>query len=136
MNDHSFTVPAPDPAPSSPATTDPRDKNDNSLGILCHLLAFATFVIPFAGSIIGPLVLWLIKRGESPYLDEVGKEVLNFNISWFIYSLVAGLSIFVLIGIVLLPVVWLVWFILVIVAAIQASGGKFHRYPLTIRFIK
>jgi uncharacterized Tic20 family protein len=135
MSDNPFPVPPPIQNPPSSGTMVPRDKNDNSLGILCHLLAFATFIVPFAGSILGPLVLWLVKRGDSPYIDEVGKEVLNFNISWFIYSLLAGLSLIVLIGLVLLPLIWLTWLILVIVGAIKASEGKIFRYPLTIRLI-
>ncbi len=135
MTDNPFTVPPQIPNPPSSGPPVPRDKNDNSLGILCHLLAFATFIVPFAGSIIGPLVLWLVKRGDSPYIDEIGKEVLNFNISWFIYSAIAGISMIVLIGFVLLPLIWLAWLILVIVGAIKASEGKFFRYPLTIRFI-
>jgi uncharacterized protein len=88
------------------------------------------------GNILGPLILWLIKRGESSYLDAVGKEVLNFNISWTIYAAVAFLSIFVLIGVLLLPAIGITWLILAIIGAIKASDGKMHRYPLTIRLIK
>ena len=91
--------------------------------------------IPF-GSIIGPLILWLVKRADSPYLDEVGKEVVNFNISWAIYTVLAALSIFALIGFILLPLVALAWLILVIIASVRTSEGKFYRYPLTIRLIK
>lgn len=110
-------------------------KNENTLGILCHLLAFAGLAFPF-GNVLGPLVLWLVKRGESPYLDAVGKEVVNFNISWSIYAVIAAFSIFALIGVLLLPLVGLAWLIFVIMAAIKASEGKLDRYPLTIRLIK
>jgi uncharacterized protein len=60
----------------------------------------------------------------------------NFNISWAIYAAVAALSLFVLVGFLLLPLVALAWLILVVLGAINASNGNFHRYPLTIRLIK
>lgn len=113
----------------------PANKDDNTLGLVCHLLSFVGFAIPF-GNILGPLVLWLVKRGDSPYLDSVGKEVVNFNISWSIYMAVAAFSIIALVGFLLLPLVALAWLILVIIGAINSSNGKFHRYPLTIRLIK
>jgi hypothetical protein len=129
MNENPFTELPPNGDPS------PQDKNDNTLGILCHLLGLAGFAVPF-GNILGPLVLWLVKRADSPYLDAAGKEAVNFNISWAIYAAVAAVSIFALIGFLLFPLVCLVWVILVIVAAIKASDGKIYRYPLTIRLIK
>lgn len=134
MNDNPFTSPQSTPSTDG-ADQSPRNKDENTLGILCHLLAFAGFVVPF-GSILGPLVLWLIKRADSPYIDVVGKEVLNFNISWTIYMIIAALSIFALIGVLLLPLAGLLWLIFVIMAAIKASEGKIYRYPLTIRLIK
>ncbi len=131
MSENPFVVPTVESGSTSSAPKDPSDKN---LGILCHVLAFSTFVVPF-GNILGPLVLWLIKRAESPYLDAVGKEVINFNISWLIYGALAALSIFVLIGFLLAPLVLLVWIILVVIGSISASEGKIYRYPLTIRLI-
>lgn len=118
-----------------PAAPSPANKDENTLGIVCHLLAFAGLAVPF-GSILGPLVLWLVKRADSPYLDAVGKEAVNFNISFAIYGIIAAFSIFALIGFVLFPLVCLAWLIFVIMAAIKASEGKVHRYPLTIRLIK
>ena len=135
MNENPFTSPQSQSAITPSGEPTPQNKDENSLGILCHLLALTTFIVPF-GNVLGPLVLWLIKRGSSPYLDEVGKEAVNFNISWLIYGVVAGLSLFVVIGLLLLPLVALVWLILVVVASIKASEGKIYRYPLTIRFIK
>jgi uncharacterized Tic20 family protein len=134
MNDNPFTSPESSPSPDG-AEPSPRDKNDNTLGILCHLLALAGFAVPF-GSILGPLILWLVKRADSPYLDAAGKEALNFNISWAIYAAVAALTFFVLIGFVLFPLVCIAWLVLVIIASIKASEGKIYRYPLTIRLIK
>ncbi len=122
----------PSPVPNDPT---PKSNDERTLGLVCHLLSFATFLIPYLGNIIGPLVLWLIKRGESPYIDAHGKEVLNFNISWSIYGLIAFASMLVLIGFVLLPVVCIAWVVLVIIGSIKASEGKLYRYPMTIRFI-
>jgi uncharacterized Tic20 family protein len=111
------------------------DSRDRTWVILCHLAALTLFVgIPF-GNIIGPLVIWLLKKHESAEVDAHGKESLNFQISMSIYTLLAGLSCFIIIGIVLLPVALLVNAVLIVIASIKASNGEPYRYPLTIRFI-
>lgn len=112
------------------------DKQARNWGMLCHLTALAAFLgIPF-GHLLGPLVVWLIKKNEYPFVDEQGKESLNFQISVTIYSLPLFILIFVLVGIPLLIALFVVDVILVIVAAVKASNGESYRYPLTIRFIK
>ena len=128
------TPPLPPPAPVPVSEVTPANKDQNTLGIVCHLLGFAGMAFPF-GNIIGPLVLWLIKRAESPYLDACGKEVLNFQISWSIYGLAAALLCFVFIGILILPALGIAWLVFVILGSIKASEGKLYRYPLTIRLI-
>ncbi len=110
-------------------------KDERTMAMLCHLLALSGYVIPF-GNIIGPLIIWLLKREQSWFIDDQGKESLNFQISLIIYSIIAGLSILVLIGIVLLPLILLAGLILVIVAAIKANEGVAYRYPFTIRLIR
>lgn len=100
---------------------------------MSHLSAFAMFLgIP---TLIGPLVAWLWKR-DIPYVDEQGKEALNFNISFLLYGIASALLIIVLVGLLLLPIVFVTWFVLVIVASVKASAGEDYRYPLTIRFIR
>ncbi len=112
------------------------DKQARNWGMLCHLTALAALLgIPF-GHLLGPLVVWLIKKNEYPFVDEQGKESLNFQISVTIYSLPLFILIFVLVGIPLLIALFVVDVILVIVAAVKASNGESYRYPLTIRFIK
>jgi hypothetical protein len=101
----------------------------------CHLAALAGLVIPL-GNVVGPLVVWLLKKDESPLIDEAGKEALNFQISMTIYAFVSVLMIFVLIGIPLLLVVGLLDLIFTIVGAAKSSSGVQYRYPLTIRFLK
>jgi len=101
--------------------------------LAAHLSALTMFIgLPL---VIGPLVVWLLKKNDDPYIDFHGKEAVNFNISFLIYMLVSGLLMLVIIGFVLLPIVGLVWLALVIVAAVKASDGEYYRYPLTIRFI-
>jgi uncharacterized Tic20 family protein len=100
---------------------------------LTQLSALVMFLgIP---AVIGPLVVWLIKRDDDPFIDYSGKEALNFNISFLIYGVVAAFLIILLIGLILLPIVFVVWLVLVIVAAVKTSNGEYYRYPLTIRFV-
>ena len=104
--------------------------------VLAHASALLGFVVPYAFHILGPLIIWLAKRGDSPEIDAHGKESLNFQISMLIYNFVAALLCLVLIGFLLLVVLHFLNLVLVIVASIQASEGKLYRYPLTIRLIK
>ena len=95
----------------------------------------AGFFIPGVGHILGPLIIWLAKRADSPEIDAHGKESLNFQISMLIYSLISGILCLILIGFLLLAILHLLNLVLVIVASIQASEGKLYRYPITIRLI-
>lgn len=104
--------------------------------MLCHASALVGFFVPWAGHILGPLIVWLAKRGDSPEIDAHGKESLNFQISMLIYSLIAGVLCLVLIGFVLLGILHILNLVLVIIASIQASEGKLYRYPISIRLIK
>lgn len=109
------------------------DSDSRAWATASHLSAFVQFAgIP---AFIGPLVVWLLKR-DDPHVDDQAKEVLNFNISYMIYGFVAAVSIILLIGLVALPVILVMWFVLVIVATIKAAAGETYRYPLTIRFIQ
>lgn len=111
------------------------DKDARTFGMLCHLLAFAGLVVPF-GNIIGPLVMWLLKREEYPFVDEQGKEALNFQISAFLYAIVCGLLTLILIGIPLLIALGIFWLVVVIIASVKANAGESYRYPLNLRLIK
>jgi uncharacterized Tic20 family protein len=104
--------------------------------VLCHATALAGFFVPWAGHILGPLIVWLAKRGDSPEIDENGKESLNFQISMLIYNVIAGVLCLVLIGFILLAILHILNLVLVIIASIQTSEGKSYRYPMTIRLIK
>ena len=104
--------------------------------VLCHATALAGFFVPWAGHILGPLIVWLAKRSDSPEIDEYGKESLNFQISMLIYNVIAGVLCLVLIGFIILAILHILNLVLVIIASIQTSEGKFYRYPITIRLIK
>lgn len=110
-------------------------QEERSLGLACHLLAFVGMVFPF-GNILEPLVIWLVKKDDSAFVDDQGKEALNFNITISIAGFVAFLLTFVVIGAVLLPIIGIFWLVMTVVAAVKANGGEHYRYPLTIRLIK
>src|ERR1051326_1327462 len=101
-----------------------------------HASALLGVLIHFPGHLLGPLILWLVKRDDAPELDAHGKEAVNFQISMLIYTVVAAIFCLILIGFFFLAVLWVLNAIFVIIAAIQASDGKFYRYPMTIRFIQ
>ena len=101
-----------------------------------HASALLGVFIHFPGHLLGPLIVWLVKRGDSPEIDAHGKEALNFQISMLIYNLVAAVFCLILIGFVFLAILWVLNAVFVIIASIQASDGKFYRYPMTIRFIQ
>ena len=111
-------------------------KDARNWGMLCHLAALAGYVAPVVGHIVGPLVVWLLKREEDPFIDDQGKEALNFQITMAIALVLSSLLILVLIGIVLAPLVLLFNLIMTIVGAVKSSGGERYRYPLCIRFVK
>ena len=112
----------------------PQIKNRN-WDVLCHLAALAGFIGIPLGNVIGPLVVWLIKKDEISSVNRHGREALNFQISMTIYTIIAAFSFFIAIGIILLPAILLTNLILLIIAAVKANKGEFYRYPLTIRFI-
>lgn len=111
------------------------EKDARTWGMACHLAGLAMFVPIGFGQIIGPLVVWLVKRDEHPFVDEQGKEALNFQISMTIYMLVAGIITCWLAGLGIVVVV-IVDIVFLIMAATKANNGESYRYPLTIRFIK
>ncbi len=108
---------------------------ERNWGMFCHLAALAGIFIPVAGNILGPLIIWLIKRDEFPFVNDQGKESLNFQISFLIYSAVAGVLTLLLIGFVLLATIGIFCLIMIILASVKANEGVPYRYPLCIRFI-
>src|ERR1700689_2058968 len=109
-------------------------KSSVNWGMMCHIAGLAMYVgIPF-GNILAPLIIWLVKKDRDPNVDAQGRESLNFNISFTIYGMIAGLLCYVLIGFVALPLVLITHLILIIQATLKANKGERVRYPLTLRF--
>ena len=117
--------------PSGPAFS---EKDQRLWAMLCHLSTLAGFLVPF-GNIIGPLVVWLVKKDEYPLVNDQGKEALNFQLSLVIYFIVSVILCFVLIGIPILLGLLIFNIIMTIIAAVKANEGTAYRYPLTIRFL-
>lgn len=116
--------------------SDAIDDQARTWGMVCHLSALAMFTcIPFA-NILGPLIVWLIKRGDSAFVDDQGKEAVNFQIT----IALIGLAIFILSFIV--PAVGYLGFlillanlVLIVMASLQAKAGTAYRYPFALRLI-
>lgn len=113
--------------------------DERTMGMLIHLLSLLT-------GFVGPLILWLVKREESTFVDFHGKECINFNLSMLLYSLILmavsvvvavvtlGFGIFVLFPVYLILGIGLL--VLEIMACIAANNGEWHRIPMSIRFIR
>ncbi len=119
-----------EPAQEAPAgQTQEVSQNAKNMAMLCHLLGFFT-------SFIGPLIIWLLKKDEDSFIDQQGKEALNFQIAIVIASFVAGLLSFLCIGFLLFPVIAILDLVFVIMACIKSSKGEAYKYPVSIRLIK
>lgn len=136
----------PNPLPSMeyqvPPPAGTPEKDARTWAMLCHLSALLGLVIPSVGTVVGPLVVWLIKRNDHPTIDANGKESLNFQISVFIYTWVLGfigiLTTFLVIGfgiLILAFLAGLVGLVFSVIASIKVSNGEPFRYPFTIRFL-
>ena len=117
--------PAP-PAGYGPAPMRPEDEK---------LWAIGAHLGPLVLGLIAPLVVWLVFKDRSAFLDRQGKEALNFQIAYLVYFAVAGLSLLVLVGFVLLPLVGIAWVVFMILASVQASQYQDYRYPAIFRVI-
>ena len=110
--------------------------NVRTWSAFCHASALLGVFFHFPGHLLGPLILWLVKRDSSPELDAHGKEAVNFQISMLIYNVIAAVFCLILVGFVFLAILWVLNAVFAIIAAIKASDGEFYRYPMTIRFIQ
>ncbi len=124
----------PDFVAPPPAASSATNVQERQWAMFSHLAAFSGFIIPF-GSILGLLVIWLIKKDTMPFVNDQGKEALNFNITVAIAALVAWVLVFILIGFLLLPAVLIFWIVFVIIGTIKANEGVAYRYPLTLRLV-
>jgi len=109
-------------------------QEERNMAMLCHFAAFAGFIIPF-GNVLGPLIVWLLKRDESEFINYHGKEALNFQITMLIAFMIAFVLIFIVIGIPLIFGLAIFELIMVIIAGIKASEGTYYRYPFSLKLI-
>lgn len=100
-----------------------------------RIFAMLIYLSSFFTAFIGPLLIWLLKRENSAFVDFHGRHYFNFLISYAIYGVIAGLTIFLIIGIILVPAVSIAAFIFTIIGAIKAFGGEQYRIPLTLVII-
>jgi uncharacterized Tic20 family protein len=120
-----------EPTPAGPS------KNERQWAMGCHLIGLCGVIVPLpAAGLIGTLVLWLLKREDGFFIDDQGKESLNFQISLLIYAFACLLLTFIGIGLLLLFPLAVFGFVCIIMAAIKASEGSAFRYPACIRLVK
>lgn len=110
-------------------------EDETRWALAAHLSAFAIFLLPSFGQIVGPLVIWLLKRGESSFVTEHAKEALNFQITATLAFVVSVALTMLLVGLPMMIVVGVGWLVLTIKAALRAGDGETYRYPFTIRFV-
>jgi uncharacterized protein len=132
--------PPPSPAAPPPAAPPPSDNGlpsseQRQWAMFAHLSALIGLIVPF-GNVLGPLVIWLVQKDKMAFVDDQGKEALNFQITVFGAAVISAFLMLILIGFLLIFVVGLGALVLTIIAAIKANEGVAYRYPLTIRLIK
>lgn len=144
MSENQTQVPPPIQPPPIAAPTPPPNPESQARtwNMLCHLSALAGFVIPF-GHLLGPLIVWQIKKNEFPSVDVHGKAALNFQITVtiavFVGAFITAILSFIGIGFLLFPLVMLlglVGLILAIIAGIKANNGEEYKYPYSFELVK
>lgn len=138
--EHSMSIASPAADhPAGQATIMPQNRRlrqddasdgDRNYSLAIHLSPLAGFAFP--PLILLPLVLWLIRKNESIYVDDHGRESVNFCLSFLLLHVVLAITV---VGLLLIPVLWVVGIVNLIRAAIAASNREYFRYPMTVRFI-
>lgn len=111
-------------------------ENARKLAMGCHLLALVGLLGNGVGFLLGPLILWLVKKDDHPFIDEQGKEAINFQLTMFIAMIISAILLLVLIGFFLMFIVGILMVVFPIIGGIKANNGEHYRYPMTIRFLK
>jgi len=110
-------------------------KEEKNTAVIMHLSILSGLIVPIAGLIV-PVIIWALKRNESPYIDEQGKEIINFMLNILIGGIFITLLCLILVGF-LLMVPYVLYIIIVpIIAAVKCSDGAYYKYPFIFRFIK
>jgi uncharacterized protein len=121
------------PGPPQPGAGVPPTQDERTWALASHIgcLLGAWLAMAF----LVPLVIMLVKGNQSPFVRQHAVESLNFQLSMLIYLFASIVLAFVLIGLLILPVLGVLWLVLVVLATVKASNGEPYRYPLTIRFV-
>lgn len=137
MSSAPFPPPQGTPQPSGPT------KESRNWAMAAHLSALVTAWVALA--LVGPLVVWLVKKDDDPFVAEHSREALNFQLTWLAAGIVGGIIGFVLtvvtfgLGFLVVGAIGLLfglaWLVLMVVGAVKASNGEHFRYPLTIRLV-
>jgi uncharacterized protein len=115
---------------------DSLSKDERMWGMLSHLSGVLGYMgVPF-GNILGPLVVWLVKKEQYPFVDDQGKESLNFQITVFIAGVICFVLAFAIIGIPLGIALYIYALVVTIIAAVKANDGETYRYTINLRLIK
>ena len=112
------------------------NKDARMWAMICHLSGLAGIILPASGNIVAPLIIWQIKKDNNPFIDEQGKEAVNFQISMSIYLIASIILSCICIGVPMIIATIIVFFVFMLIAAVKANNGYHYRYPLTLRFIK
>jgi uncharacterized Tic20 family protein len=105
---------------------------DRTYATLIHLSPMLASLVLGPLAFLGPLVMWVARKEQSVFVDEHGREAINFCLSFLLYHALLAITIF---GIVAFPILWLVMIINQIRAAVAAGNSEYFRYPMTIRFL-
>jgi uncharacterized Tic20 family protein len=135
--------PPPQDAPPTLPAASGIDATERQWALGLHFSALLGFAGPHLLNVIGPLIIWLIKKQDSAYLDAVGKRVLNFQLSYSLYGFAAitlfGLLWWLVIGFIFLPIyaiVGVAWLVFTIIGAVKESNGETYEYPFVIKFLQ
>ena len=121
--------------PPAPAPLTPEQKEERNWAMFCHLAALLGYIgMPPFGVVLGPLVVWLVKRNDLPLVDREGKKALNFQITMLIAYAIAGVLIFAIVGALLLPALVIANLVFIILASVKTSKGESYEYPYSIEF--
>lgn len=117
-------------------TTTAPSAQERNWAVAAHLGALLGLVVWAIGIVLGPLIVWLLKKDEMPFVNDQGREALNFQITVFLAGLVCSAMIFLLIGVPLLFALCIFDLVFMIIGAIKASAGVAYRYPINLRLVK
>lgn len=112
------------------------EKSARQWATIIHLSPLVGLLGNGIGFVLAPLILWLIKRNDHPFIDDQGKEAVNFQITMSIATLAGALLLVIGIGFIIIAVAVALATIFPILAAIKSSDGVAYRFPFSIRFIK